>query len=811
MENIVETLIVQLIGDLSNLSESGDEAQIIIDRITAGQEVLEQAISNTTVVSSEYSEVVQEANKNFEEMVAFQQGVAQAFEESEAVLNKVVDSEEVLKQATDDAAAAAQNQLAAIQENVEATDELTQFTEGATNAFRESQEQIDNLVEGSDRLSESLSQTGQASESLEINQHNLGESLQYLRQSLANTQEINREVRNEYARLGEELERTDRRAASIRNLVGGLSQIPGPAGTATRTLTGLVGSVNSFVSASGPMIPAVLAIGAGLTAVLGPAAAVYLAYRKLNREMEELDRVAKKAESLGDSVGSLQSLSFALKEIAGMSEGQTENALMRLQRAVGGAADGAGEGSKAFKKLGLDVQQLNQMTPTEQFRAVADAFQSYGSHAEKARMAQQLFGRGSQEIVLALMAEKAVLEESEEWARKYGLTISSVDSESIQRANDALGRVGDAIGGWITQLAAEFAPLFEVIANHLLAWIPPATMFNDAMRFVVDLATVMLGILTDVGKVIAGAAKILMGDFKEGFELMKEGFSADSAAQFLYESEQARKEAEKATAEKEKQRATQQELNRELEKQAQLEERASSYVEELRKQYEFMAQEEGGEKNKRIFEMQQQKIDPEIITAAKEFESKIAEIEEKRRVSKENLNRLSQEGLSITKEIENATKRGLALDEQFKSDQEKAIDRAEELKDLFDRGLIRPETFQRGIEELNSGLNQATQEANRFWEAMNGPQLSQFGRGREGLEESLIGIRGEARGTLLKAQGFDPRSAEAEGMRLAREEATRPRSEVDKKLLSVLDLLEKRLSKGEDPNTLKLQVIEDLT
>jgi hypothetical protein len=753
-ENVVEKLVVQLIGDLSDLSTKGDEAQEILIRITNRQEELEQAIGTTT--------------------------------------------------------STIEDNASTVQKNTQEVDSFSDATELVNHLLSESSRILEELAQGNKDLQNSVSDASTATENQAESQTQANDTFANARKLLSQAQESAREVSQEYNRMADELDRVEKRNASLRNLAAGLGRLPGPAGRVAREVQNIADSAQTFVGASGNMLPAVIAIGAGLTAILGPAAAVYLAYRKLSNEMENLDRVAKKAEAMGDSVGSLQSLSFALKEIAGMSEGQVESALTRLQRAVGGAAEGAGEGSKAFQKLGLDVNALNKMAPTEQFRAVAEAIQSYGSHAEKARVAQQLFGRGSQEILLALTAEKEAFEESEKWAEKYGLTISSIESESIQRANDAIGRVGDALAGWTTQLAAEFAPLFEVIANHILAWIPPATEFQDAIRFVVDLSTVMLGILTDVGKVIAGAAKILMGDFSEGFEMMKEGFSAESAAKFLYESEQARKEAEKTAIEKERQKKTQQEINRELERQNQIEERAQGYVADLKKQYEFMSQEETGESNRKLFEMQQQGVDPEILNEAKEFERKIAEIEEKRKKNKEELASLEQEAAQRAQEQESFVKRGLALDEQYKTEQEKILDKAQELKDLFDQGLIKPETFERGLEDLNSGLTQATEEANRFWEAMNGPQMSEFGSGREGLEESLINLRGEARANLLESEGADPELAKFEGMRAAREEGSSRKSETEKKLVSVLSLLEQRLSKTEDPNTLKLQVIDSL-
>lgn len=619
---------------------------------------------------------------------------------------------------------------------------------------------------------------------------------------------------------------------SLEDLIGGLSAMPGPVGRYTRELMDNVEAQNRIIAASGSMLTSVLGVAAVFTAVVGPIGAVAALLRSASKELEALDATAKKAAALGDTVTDLQGLSFALEEIAGMSSSQTESSLKRLQRSIASAAEGGEAAGKVYKQLGLDLDALKQKTPTKQFEEVAEAVSNYGNATDKALIAQKIFGRGSEEIVIALTAQSDAIKESKQFAEDYGVTITEVQSEALQMANDNWGRVSEAMSGWMRQLSAELAPLLNQIAEMVLDWIPPVSEFRSVISFIVDLSTVILGIYKDVATVLSGIAEILVGiakvqvfdlsgieNIQSGVGKVAKGLAAESAVEMLVENENIRQSAAKIADEKERQRAAQEAINAELKaedaKQKQIESQAKNYADELKKRYAFMSQEETGERSRKIFDMMQDNVPPDIIAAAREFEQKIADLEEKRRLEKEAINALAKEGLEISKEIEAAQKRGKALDEQFKSEQEKAIDQAKELKDLFERGLIRPETFEKGINALNEGLNKATQEANQFWIAMNGPGMSEFGFGREGLELDLIKERGLARSAIVQRSGVSSEIADRIGVQTAYREATNPQGvrPSETKLINVLNLLERHLRPGNDPNKIPVGIAQpgDLT
>jgi hypothetical protein len=779
MDNVIETLVVQLVGDLSDLEATNAAAQTIIDEVTESQETLRQEIESTTTATVENTDAIRE-------QVEAQQVLDSLFGESRRRLEEV--------------------------------------TEQATNYERELQS------------------------------------------------------------LTEQLEQTRNRQQQVQSSVDGLTRaftsIPGPIGRTTRQFMGLTQSIGGFVQGAMGMLPLIAGIGLAIGAIVIPILGAYHAIRRFIGEFDGLDRVGKKAAAMGESVTKLQSLSHALKEVAGMDASKTEAALQRLQRTVGQAAEGSGKAAKAFAELGLNAQQMAAMTPTDQFRAVAKAMENYGSQTDKARLAQDIFGHSSKEVILALTTQAEALREAEEWAKKYGLTITDSQSEAIQSANDSLGRVTDAIQGWFVQFAAEFAPLVQVIADYILTWIPPAGEFKEGIKFVVDLTAVLLGVLIDVGKVLGGIALITRGELSDGFKMMKEGLSAKSGEEILTKMEAARFEATKLAEAKERERNIAKEINKELEEQekkaAKLKDSTTSLVESLRTQFEFMSQENSpdGEKNRKIWELEQQGASPEQLDVARFYEEKIegikAERAEQEKLTKEIEKRQQAEEAAMEKnknyvsslqerfrfksqeddpngekneeiwkmeqqgvdpqlveaarffdeqikaieekqrKAKEEAQRGLELTKQYRDEQEKIIDQAQELQDLLNKGLITPETFESGIKALNAGLEDATTSASRFWDAMNGPQMSEFGIGREGLEKELVGIRNSAKAELLiKEGGANPELARAEAIRKTEKEGTRS-TDTEAKLVNVLDMLQQRLQVQQtEPNTLQLQLVEN--
>ena len=301
---------------------------------------------------------------------------------------------------------------------------------------------------------------------------------------------------------------------------------------------------------------------AGLALAVGAATAAYRtlssAVRNALATMQELDPVIKSSRSINALVGDVQSLSFALGEVAGMTEERTTKALQNLARIVGQAKLEGGTAAKAFQTLGLSVEQMAAMSPTDQFHAVASALQGIESASERARISQQLFGREGRDIVNGLMAEQQSLEAAEQAARDFGLTLSQPQATAIEAANDATGRLSSQFEGIQRQFAAGLAPAIKVFSDELSAILPKGGTLTGMMDALGASVAYAVGMAVDFGNALLGAAKILTGSFSEGKALIEGALSLETAERFGKKYLEA-KEAARQAANEDKDRAAAQE------------------------------------------------------------------------------------------------------------------------------------------------------------------------------------------------------------------------------------------------------------
>jgi len=274
---------------------------------------------------------------------------------------------------------------------------------------------------------------------------------------------------------------------------------------------------------------------AGLAALAAAGAALALAMRQVAREfsnaletMQELDPIIKGSRTINALVGDVQALSFSLGEVAGMTEERTIKALQNLARIVGQAKLEGGTAAKAFQQLGLSAAQLAAMSPTEQFNAVAKALQGIESASERARIAQQLFGREGRDIVNGLLTQAATLEEAQAAAREFGLTISQPQATAIEAANDAMGRLSAQLEGVRRQFAAELAPAVKVFATELGAVLPVGRNLTDIMRIVSASTVAAVGLLMDAINAAEALSRAIMLDFSGIRDLASDGLFANT-------------------------------------------------------------------------------------------------------------------------------------------------------------------------------------------------------------------------------------------------------------------------------------------
>lgn len=271
----------------------------------------------------------------------------------------------------------------------------------------------------------------------------------------------------------------------------GLKRGVASASTALKGISKVAGIATKAIGALGLAVPLT---GAGLMAMSVST-------------IKAIDSMSKMADQLGVTSEALGGLRHAADQMAGMADGQFDNALRRMTRRLAQAADGSGAASDAIKKLGLSAQDLATQTPDQQIREIADAMQNVSSQGERLKIAFDVFGREGQTMVNMLKDGAAGLDEMQAEAEKLGLALNDIQVAKAQQAADAIGRMGATMRGIQNQIAIEVAPYITALAEA----------FNDAATSGTDFGKIAATVLRLTAKgfaIVGDAVTVLQGTMK---------------------------------------------------------------------------------------------------------------------------------------------------------------------------------------------------------------------------------------------------------------------------------------------------------
>lgn len=175
-----------------------------------------------------------------------------------------------------------------------------------------------------------------------------------------------------------------------------------------------------------------------------------------------VDAQAKMAQSMQTSVKSIQVLSRA-GELAGVSMGEIETATRDLTKRLSQAAAGGGPAVKTLDRLGLSAKELMRLPLDEQVAKINGALAEFVPAAERGAVASDLFG--SRGFLAMQRIDTATLRTATQDVEDFGIAVSEMDADQIERTNDAISRLGLVGRGVGNQLAVAFAPTLELIAN----------------------------------------------------------------------------------------------------------------------------------------------------------------------------------------------------------------------------------------------------------------------------------------------------------------------------------------------------------
>lgn len=268
-----------------------------------------------------------------------------------------------------------------------------------------------------------------------------------------------------------------------------------------------------------------LGAAAGKLVAAGMVAAAAAVATLTARGIELGDALDDAATGLGLTVDGLASLRYAAK-FANVDSEQLDASLAKLARTTSMAAEGNKAAAETFERLGLSGAELRELPLDEQFERVADALAGLTNDTDKARIAQDIFGRSGAKLLPLLNQGSEAIRAQREEARALGLTLDETQRKNIVGASDAMDKLKASVDGASLQLAAAFGPAIEVAADAIVSLI---TTVTEALPIMQALAERFFGIAAaaeDLGNKALSATLEeqirLLDDVNERVALLKE-------------------------------------------------------------------------------------------------------------------------------------------------------------------------------------------------------------------------------------------------------------------------------------------------
>ena len=202
-----------------------------------------------------------------------------------------------------------------------------------------------------------------------------------------------------------------------------------------------------------------VAAGAAMTAAL------------FQKQAAIIDRLAKTADAIGETTENLQALRH-MGELAGVSSEELDKAIQRMAKGLGEAARKGGAAADALDDIGLSVKDVLKLKPNKQMEVLARALATVETQAEKASIASDLFGRNGLRMLKVLkQLESEGLQPTIDSIDAMGASLSRIDAQAVEDANDSLAKAQEAASGLAKELTIALAPVVQAVADAFTNWV----------------------------------------------------------------------------------------------------------------------------------------------------------------------------------------------------------------------------------------------------------------------------------------------------------------------------------------------------
>lgn len=241
-------------------------------------------------------------------------------------------------------------------------------------------------------------------------------------------------------------------------------------------------------------------VAIGAAAAAGGAAL----YGMANKAAGTTDRIDKMSQKMGLSRKSFQELDFVMSQ-SGLSIDSFGVGMKTLLNNMDGVSKGNAQATERFERLGVSVKDASGKlrSQDEVLYDTIKAMQKMEDGSEKAKLAQELFGKQGQEIMPLLNGQAGSFEELTEKANELGLVLGDDAVDAGVVLTDTIDQSQRALNSIITQIGVSVMPIVQGALEWVLEHMPEikavmSAVFSAIEVIVTAVATVFRVVLLPI-------------------------------------------------------------------------------------------------------------------------------------------------------------------------------------------------------------------------------------------------------------------------------------------------------------------------
>lgn len=269
-------------------------------------------------------------------------------------------------------------------------------------------------------------------------------------------------------------------------------------------------------------------VGKGMSKwVSGPIAAVGTgAFAMANKVTGSFDDIAKGSQRMGITTDYYQEMDYWAQQ-NGLSSGNMEKAIERLNQRIGLADQGNEKYTEGFKNLGVELKDTegNMRSTEDVMTDTIMALSQIEDEQTQSAVASELFGtKLSRQLMPALQDGATSIEEAKEMAAEFGYVIGEDNIQAGVEFQNTMTDLQVEFSGLFRELMTNLIPLFSDVLFPLLqdTIIPAigsfvdkigelAEWFNGLSPTVQENILIFAGLLAALGPILVVVSKVIGG------------------------------------------------------------------------------------------------------------------------------------------------------------------------------------------------------------------------------------------------------------------------------------------------------------